>query len=314
MKLCPNPDCLAHQQHRTFFDTDVVCPRCGEVLVNPNLAGTGTVPADTYAAYAATTPMALAAPRQALSAELALMGAAGTLLLAFLIVAMLIALNIIHRGGVPGPIEAGGGAPTLVVPAGTVTGGTTTPVVPQTPLPAAQASATAHAVATFLAQPTPVGGFLVSPTPAPGDFNVAGLPTLPPPLGQGGNTGGSLPAPTAGTASNVVTPRLCGKISAGALCTDVTTYGSRDMFNIAVQATFGAGAAQSLRVRLYGPPNGETALLNQDQTNTPGRTGTFWVGFAFTQNQPWPPGIYRADIFVNNDSNRVAFVTWTVVP
>ena len=106
---------------------------------------------------------------------------------------------------------------------------------------------------------------------------------------------------------------LCRRLEAGQLCEGVSSYGSRDTFYLAVQATFGPGAARSIRVRLYGPPNGETVLLTQDRPTHRAATAV-WLGFAFSQSAPWATGVYRADIFVNQDTTRSGFASWTVVP
>src|SRR5215218_7316538 len=122
MKLCPNPDCPSHQQQRKFKDTDVICAQCGHTLYDPGLAGGGTVPPDAYVAYAAT-PSAAAVRRNTVSSELALLGAAGTLLLAFLLVALMIALGWIQRGGAP-PGTPVAGVPGTAVPTLAVSPGT----------------------------------------------------------------------------------------------------------------------------------------------------------------------------------------------
>jgi hypothetical protein len=215
------------------------------------------------------------------------------------LIGLLLQLGMVHgRAG-----AGNSGAGNLPVP--------TTVIFTPIAFTGAQATETARAIATAAAQPTPIGGLIgVTPT----------LPPLPGAVGGGGTGGTSNPGGSGAgitnltpiTSINGVTAGLCRRIDAGALCDPVSVYGANDTFYISVQATFGDGAARTIRVRLYGPPNGETPLLNQDQTNTPGRTGRFYVGFAFSQSVPWAPGIYRADVFVNNDVTRSTYITWTV--
>jgi hypothetical protein len=287
MKLCPNPDCPSHLQSRQFYDDDTICPRCGEVL--EHVAGT----------VVATTPVyPVVAPASPAQHGAALLGAAGTILLVFVLIGLALQLGLFHRS--PG---SSGSLVALPPVAGTLTPG----ALP--PLPTVRPAGTAA--------PTPIGGLIA--TPGPG-FNTSALPTLPPlpgASGSGTNTGGGGSGLTASQPDNgagTVNSSLCRRLEAGQLCEGVSSYGARDTFYLAVQATFGPGAARSIRVRLYGPPNGETPLLTQDQTNTPARDGRYWVGFAFSQAAPWATGVYRADIFVNQDTARSGFASWTVVP
>ncbi len=297
MKVCTNPDCLSYQQRRVFYDTDAVCPRCGEVLVDPNLAAGEPAPYPAYAATAPSPVVPASAPR--VTSEMAMLGAAGTLVLAFLIVAVLVTMGLGHRNaGAPGAL------PTYVPPGLN----TPLPTLPSTQLGPA-GTATAIALATLAAQPTPVGGLVLPPTATPTGLNTSGLPTLPPPLGGGATP--ALPPPPSGAGATVVV-QTCARIEAGQPCAVVTTYKPSDTFYLAVEATFGTNAAQAVRVRLYGPPNGETQLLNQDQRNTPDRDGRFWVGFAFSPTAPWQPGTYRADVYLDSATTRAATMTWTV--
>ncbi len=346
MKRCPNPDCPSSQLKRDFYDDDTVCPRCGEVLVNPTLVG-GSVPAD-YTAYTGTARAAQ--PVSTSTHGLSLLGAVATILLVFFIIGLLRAGGMIGLGTARRPVGTAGGD-VLVVP----------PV---------QATAAARATATALRQGTPVGGLSGSGLPPIGSTGtgaaVSSLPTLVPlptppggysPVGNPGVIGGvsggtgSTSGPTAGgnvgtgsgsyggsgpgspqsgggtgnagTGSGLtgtkpgngamtVTGMLCRQtLQAGRLCEATTSYGPSDVFALAVQATFGADAARFIRVHLYGPPDGTVSLLT-DQTNTPGRAGRYWVGFAFQQGKPWTVGRYRADIFVNDNPQATTYVTWDV--
>lgn len=327
MKRCPNPDCPSGQLRRDFYDDDTVCPRCGEVLVNPTLAA-GEVAAG-YTAYAGTARAAR--PVTSSTHGLALLGAVGTILLVFVLIGLLRAGGMIGLGSA----RAGTGVSSVDV------------LVP------AQATATAHAEATALRQGTPI-------TALPGTSssnNGLGVPTLAPlptQLGgyqpvdnpgvignSGGTTTGTTPGGTSGgtganlgsgsgsygsspqtggsgvagaTGSNgalTVNGQLCQKSIASGRCDATTSYGVNDPFALAVEATFGPNAVQRVRVHLYGPPDGTLSLLTE-QTSTPGRDGRFWVAFAFQQDKPWAVGRYRADIYVNSDSQPITFVTWDV--
>ncbi|HET7076201.1 MAG TPA: hypothetical protein VFM49_02010, partial [Chloroflexia bacterium] len=235
MKQCPNPDCLSYQQHRKFYDDDTICPRCGDVLVSTNAPAGAPVVVDPYPAYAARPP----APP--ISSALAMLGAVGTLLLVFLLIGLLLQLGMVHgRTPVGAP-----GSGTLPVP--------TTVIFTPIAFTGAQATETARAIATAAAQPTPIGGLIgVTPT----------LPPLPGAVGGGGTGGATNPGGPSGgitnltpiTSINGVTAGLCRRIDAGALCDPVSVYGPNDTFYISVQATFGDGAARTIRVRLYGPP------------------------------------------------------------
>ncbi len=341
MKRCPNPDCPSGQLRRDFFDDDTVCPRCGEVLVNPTLAAGGVDPG--YTAYAGTARAArpvVTSPNHGM----ALLGAGGTILLVFVLIGLLRSGGMIGVGSA----RAGTGVSSVNV------------LVP------AQATATARAQATARSQGTPisalVGGGLGGPgvTGSPG-AGILGIPTLAPlptapggyqPVGNpgvvGGATGGSPSAgttpggatgsnanlgsgsgsygsspQTGGSAGNgltgatgsngalTVNGQLCQKSIDTKRCDPTTSYGVSDTFALAVQATFGPNAVHRVRVHLYGPPDGTLSLLTE-QSSTPGRDGRFWVGFAFQQTKAWAVGRYRADIYVNDNSQPTTFVTWDV--
>ena len=86
MKLCPNPDCPSHLQRRQFYDDDTICPRCGEVL--EHAAGTVVATTPVYPVVAQATPAQHGA---------ALLGAAGTILLVFVIIGLLLQFGLFHR-------------------------------------------------------------------------------------------------------------------------------------------------------------------------------------------------------------------------
>jgi len=172
MKKCPNPECLSYEQNRTFYDDDTICPRCGEVLVNPSLSGAGPDPVAPTTYVVAAQPVAASA---SVTNMLAALGAIGTLVLVFLIVGFLLTLG--RAVGVVGRGVSQLG-PTIVVP--TVSG--------------PQALATAHAQQTAEAMLTPIGG-LIGATSVP-NFGVQSVPTLPPlpQLGGGGVVSAANPA------------------------------------------------------------------------------------------------------------------------
>ncbi|MGI8589151.1 MAG: hypothetical protein ACR2M0_15915 [Chloroflexia bacterium] len=276
MKTCPNPDCPVYTANREFPDDDTICPQCGEQLVSPELANDPTAFSPAYGGV----------PRQReMSSGVAFLGAIGTLLLIFVIVGLLLQMGLLHRRPIPPPASgAGTSAPTYVL-------GTSQPTV--TPL---------H-ILSITPFATPIGGLVgTNPTAPPT------LPVIPSPVGGGGTAAGN---PAGGSKS--VGTRLCKVISPGVLCQEVTSYRPTDTFYIAVQSTFGNGGVKSVQARLSGPPNG-SPLLNQNQTITPARDGNYWVGFGFSQNTPWAPGAYKADIFVDNGNTPTTYVSWTVTP
>src|SRR5579859_6474439 len=181
MKKCPNPDCPSYQQGREFFDDDTICPRCGEVLVNPGLAG-GAAP---YPAYAVAT----AARSRPIEHGHAILGAAATLLGVFILIGLLVRLGALHQRVIV-PINLSPVAVVTPLP-GQVSLGLTPDIPANPPTAAARAVATAQAAATLTARPTPIGGIIVATSVAGG---VQSLPTLPPGFGGNGQGGPSNPA------------------------------------------------------------------------------------------------------------------------
>ena len=337
MKRCPNPDCPSSQLNRAFYDDDTVCPRCGEVLVNPTLAA-GSTPT----AYTSYTGTARTSAASSTSHGLALLGAVATILLVFLIIGLLRAGNMIGLGTAGRGTVGGGSTSQLLTTAqatatahalatairqgaasGDLTGGGQ---VPPGPSALATPGAGLQVLPTLAALPTPLGGYspvgdgsVIGANPAAtpgGNANLgSGTGTLGGPSNPqtGGSTGtGGITGATAGNGSMSVTGQLCRRaIAAGQICDPTTVYGTNDTFALAVQATFGPSAAQRIRVRLSGPPNPTVPLL-PEQINTPGLDGRYWVGFAFQPTKAWTPGTYRADIYVNDSATAVTFVTWNV--
>lgn len=259
MKQCPNPDCPVQQAGRLFNEDDQICPRCGSTLI----ATTEVQPRVVY-----TDP--------ALGRVAAALGAVVLVLIVF--GAAVGIAGLLQGGGI-----AGAGLPT--------------PGVVPLPTTLADADATQTALVSELPN-TPLA--VAPPTP------IVYITPLAPSTGAGTNSGGSINsgsgATTGAGATSAVIPgvsavRLCRRIAAGEPCEAVTAYGTRDAFNLAVQAGFGPGGARSTRVYWYDPSG---ALLYAAEPVVPGRTGTYWVAFTLTQNQPWLPGHYRADVFLDD--------------
>jgi hypothetical protein len=273
MKQCPNPDCPIHQSGRLFNADDTICPRCASELLPIGATAVPVVAADPA------------------------LGRVGAALGAVVILLLVFGLAL----GAAGLLSGLTPKPTPVVPA----------AIPDT-IPAATALAIADATRTAVA-----AGSSLPNTP------VVSLPTatsnvtpLPPSTGAGAATGpggtinsGTAPGSgvdTSAGATSAVIPgvsawRLCRRIAAGEPCEPVSAYGPRDAFNLAVQAGFGPGGATSARVRWYGP-NG--ILLYATEPVVPGRTGTYWIAFTLTQSQPWAPGVYRAEIYLDETLYR----------
>ena len=264
MKQCPNPECPVHLSGRLFNEDDQICPHCATSLISTTAVQTRREP---------PRPRPGAARRRA--------GGGGHP-----------PPGVRYR---PGHCRADAERPSRGHHGGRPL--TPGPVVPPTDI--ADTAATQTALVSALPN-TPV---VVVATPV--------VFITPLPLNSGTGTGGSInsgvppvtgvDATGAGATSAVIpgvsAARLCRRIAAGEACEPVSAYGSRDAFNLAVQAGFGTGGARSARVRWYGP-NG--ALLYATEPVVPGRTGTYWVAFTLTQNQPWTQGLYRAEIYLDD--------------
>lgn len=272
MRQCINPSCSAFAEGRVFNADDLICPRCGNALAE--VSDDGVV---TPVARPLDRPMS-----QASAFLLALLTFVGVVGAALLIAGVLKGFN-------PPP---GAANPTAVVLAPDVA--------------TAVAAATRTAVAGTLSNtpipiinlPTPAGGGTGGST-APGGTGATG-PTSTPGAGAGGATQSGT-GPTSAVIPGVSGWRLCRRIAAAEACEPVTSFGVRDDMNIAIQAGFGGGGARSARAEWYGP---DGRLLQASDPITPGRTGTFWVGFTIKQSQPWAPGIYRAVVYLDNVLQR----------
>lgn len=88
----------------------------------------------------------------------------------------------------------------------------------------------------------------------------------------------------------------------------VGSYSPTDPFSLAVQATFGQGAATSVLTRWYGP---DGALIYSMQKNYT-LPGVYYVGFTVRKNGPWAPGNYRVDVHTNGSPTPSYSVPFTV--
>jgi hypothetical protein len=278
MRQCINPDCSAFAEGRTFNADDLICPRCGNALAE--VSDTGVI---TRVARRVDPPMS-----QAGAFLLALVTFVG-------VIGVALALAGLLRGFNPPP---GGANPTA---------GATPPAVATTGAAATRTAivATLNTPIPIINLPTPAGGTGGSTggTTAPGGTGATGPTSTPVPGVETGDTATtqSGTGPTSAVIPGVSAVRLCRRIAASEACDPVTAFGSRDDINIAVQAGFGPGGARSARAEWYGP-NG--TLLQASDPVTPGRTGTYWVGFTIKQSQPWTPGVYRALIYLDNTLHR----------
>ena len=276
MRQCINPVCSANAEGRVFDAEDRICPRCGDPLAE--VSDDGVV---RPVARRGDTPMS-----QASAFLLALVTFIGVLGVALALAGLL-------RGFNP---PLGATNPTAVTPepatATAIVAATRTAVagtLRNTPIP-------------IINLPTPAGSTGgTGGTTAPGGTGATG-PTSTAVAGAG--SGGSTQSGTGAT--SVVIPgvsawRLCRRIAAAEACDSTTSFGVRDDMNVAIQAGFGAGGARSARVEWYGP---DGRLLQVSDPVTPGRTGTFWVGFTLKQSQPWATGIYRATVYLDNAIQR----------
>jgi hypothetical protein len=268
MKQCPNPDCPVHQAGRLFNADDTICPRCGYELMPIGVSA---------------VPVPVADPT---------LGRVASVLGALVILLIVFGLALGAAGLMKGLVPT---APA-------------TPGLASDTIPAATALALADATHTAVAAGSSLPNTPVVSLPTP----TSNITPLPPSTGAGANTGtGSTINSGTGTdnaagATSAVIPgvsswRLCRRIAAGEPCEPVSAYGPRDAFNLAVQAGFGPGGATTVRVRWYGPTG---TLLYATEPVQPGRTGTYWVAFTLTQSQPWLPGVYRAEVYLDDAPAR----------
>lgn len=145
------------------------------------------------------------------------------------------------------------------------------------------------------------------------------LPTFPPALFQptpfAPAQQPSGPAPTAPPIQSqpgggIIEAHMTVRLDRGQPAGDAQAYKPDDPFNLAVQASFGAGAVTSLTVRWYGP---DGALIYQASRQYT-QAGTYYAGFTLSKSTPWATGDYRADIHTNDAPLPDYSVTFSVVP
>lgn len=85
-------------------------------------------------------------------------------------------------------------------------------------------------------------------------------------------------------------------------------YAPTDPFNLAVQATFGAGNVTTVLTRWYGPDGSQIYAMQKDYT----QPGVYYVAFSVRKDSPWVPGNYRVDIYTNNSPSPSYSVLFSV--
>lgn len=85
-------------------------------------------------------------------------------------------------------------------------------------------------------------------------------------------------------------------------------YAPTEPFNLAVQATFGAGNVTTVLTRWYGPDGTQIYAMQKDYT----QAGVYSVAFSVRKNSPWLPGNYRVDIYTNNSASPSYSVLFSV--
>ncbi|HKP54529.1 MAG TPA: hypothetical protein VJ183_17980 [Chloroflexia bacterium] len=153
-------------------------------------------------------------------------------------------------------------------------------------------------------QPTQIA---VIPTQPP-------LPTqaLPPPtaVAQEATPGPTAPPPRTDPSGGITNAQMSGQLQGGEPTGDVSAYNVSDPFNLAVQATFGAGAVTSITTRWYGPEGTQIYEMRKAYS----QPGVYYTGFTLRKSTPWTPGDYRVDIYTNDSPAPAYSVTFSVVP
>lgn len=173
------------------------------------------------------------------------------------------------------------------------------PTVPQPELPLSTPTAPPAQPPTEVAiaptQPPPPTQVVAQPTTVAQGESTPG-PTAPPPRTQ----------PSGGVTNAQMSVQLAGGESAG----NVNAYNSSDPFNLAVQATFGAGAVTSITTRWYGPEGTQIYEMRKAYS----QPGVYYTGFTLRKSTPWQTGDYRVDIYTNDAPSPAYSVSFTVVP
>lgn len=141
------------------------------------------------------------------------------------------------------------------------------------------------------------------------------VPTQPPvpsptPLVQEATPGPTAPPPRTQPSGGIANAQMSTSLQGGAPAGNVSTYNASDPFNLAVQATFGAGAVTSVTTRWYGPDGRQIYEMRKPYS----QPGTYYTGFTLRKSTPWTPGNYRVDIYTNDSASPAYSVTFSVVP
>ena len=327
MKQCPNPNCVIYTRLDELPDTYLRCPQCDQPLVDaPMLTGALTssllseestspytpyVPApapsapprryvqqalpaeDPYSPYAEDEEDPEEADEDALEEALppsrtlpglrtiVTLGVVAALLMACIAVTMLVSSHFFPQS----PAVSG-------------------PLATQTVLSSYRPAVN-----------TPVSILPTISLSGIGDAGGAPIPTLPV---------SSAPLPTAPAASSAPAPPpssalgpapvldalMCARLEGGQPVGPATVYKPADPFNLAVQASYGPGGAQTVLTRWYGPGGAAIYDLRQNYS----QQGTYYAGFTLNRKDPWPAGDYRVDIYTNNSPQPVQSVSFSVQP
>jgi hypothetical protein len=138
---------------------------------------------------------------------------------------------------------------------------------------------------------------------------LPGLPS-PTPLVQEATPGPTAPPPRTQPSGGIANAQMSTTLQGGAPAGNVSAYNPSDPFNLAVQASFGAGAVTSVTTRWYGPDGRQIYEMRKPYS----QPGTYYTGFTLRKSTPWSIGDYRVDIYTNDAASPAYSVTFSVVP
>jgi hypothetical protein len=102
---------------------------------------------------------------------------------------------------------------------------------------------------------------------------------------------------------------MCARLEGGQPVGPTSAYGPTDPFNLAIEASFGAGGVQTVLTRWYGPDGAVIYDLKQDYV----QKGTYYAGFTLSKAGAWATGNYRVDIYTNGSAQPVQSVSFSVI-
>gem|GEM_PF-3548167 len=177
------------------------------------------------------------------------------------------------------------------------------PTVPQPPTQRVEVP-TQVPPTPVIEQPTQV---IVGPTQPPQPTQA-----LPPPTTglQEATPGPTAPPPRTQPSGGISNAQMSAQLQSGEPTGNVSAYSASDPFNLAVQATFGAGAVTSITTRWYGPEGTQIYEMRKVYS----QPGVYYTGFTLRKSTPWTPGEYRVDIYTNDSPAPAYSVTFSVVP